>query len=55
MKAGMICISATLIIIMATGPLSRGALCKLKGLDYKELEGLPYFPYDLVAEKIAVR
>lgn len=27
-----------------------GALCKLKGLDYKELEGLPYFPYDLVAE-----
>ena len=25
-------------------------LCKLKGLDYKELEGLPYFPYDLVAE-----
>ena len=28
-----------------------GAICKLKGLDYKELEGLPYFPYDLVAEK----
>ena len=28
-----------------------GALCKLKGLDYKELEGLSYFPYDLVAEK----
>ena len=27
-----------------------GALCKLKGLDYKELEGVPYFPYDLVAE-----
>ena len=27
-----------------------GALCKLKGLDYKEFEGLPYFPYDLVAE-----
>ena len=27
-----------------------GALCKLKGLDYKELKGLPYFPYDLVAE-----
>ena len=27
-----------------------GALCKLKGLDYKELEELPYFPYDLVAE-----
>ncbi len=27
-----------------------GALCKLKGLVYKELEGLPYFPYDLVAE-----
>lgn len=27
-----------------------GALCKLKGLDYKELEGLPYFPYDLVTE-----
>ncbi|KXT71193.1 PoNe immunity protein domain-containing protein [Streptococcus cristatus] len=27
-----------------------GAICKLKGLDYKELEGLPYFPYDLVAE-----
>ena len=26
-----------------------GALCKLKGLDYKELEGVPYFPYDLVA------
>ena len=28
-----------------------GAICKLKGLDYKELEGLSYFPYDLVAEK----
>lgn len=27
-----------------------GALCKLKGLDYKEFEGLLYFPYDLVAE-----
>ena len=27
-----------------------GALCKLKGLDYKELEGVPYFPYDLVVE-----
>ena len=27
-----------------------GALCKIKGLDYKELEGIPYFPYDLVAE-----
>lgn len=27
-----------------------GALCKLKGLDYKKLEGLSYFPYDLVAE-----
>ena len=27
-----------------------GAICKLKGLDYKELEGVPYFPYDLVAE-----
>ena len=27
-----------------------GALCKLKELDYKQLEGLPYFPYDLVAE-----
>ena len=27
-----------------------GALCKLKGLDYKQLEGLSYFPYDLVAE-----
>ena len=27
-----------------------GALCKLKGLDYKELEGVPYFPFDLVAE-----
>lgn len=27
-----------------------GALCKLKSLDYKELEGLPYFPYDLAAE-----
>lgn len=27
-----------------------GALCKLKGLDYTELEGVPYFPYDLVAE-----
>lgn len=25
------------------------ALCKIKGLDYKQLEGLPYFPYDLVA------
>lgn len=28
-----------------------GALCKMKGLDYKKLEGVPYFPYDLVAEK----
>ena len=27
-----------------------GALCKIKGLDYKQLEGLPYFPYDLVAD-----
>ena len=27
-----------------------GAICKLKGLDYKKLEGLSYFPYDLVAE-----
>ena len=27
-----------------------GALCKLKELDYKELEGFSYFPYDLVAE-----
>ena len=27
-----------------------GALCKIKGLDYKQLEGFPYFPYDLVAE-----
>ena len=27
-----------------------GALCKIKGLDYTQLEGLPYFPYDLVAE-----
>ena len=27
-----------------------GALCKLKGLHDKQLEGLPYFPYDLVAE-----
>ena len=27
-----------------------GALCKLKGLDYKELKGISYFPYDLVAE-----
>ncbi|MBZ2065722.1 DUF1911 domain-containing protein [Streptococcus sanguinis] len=27
-----------------------GALCKIKGLDYRELEGVPYFPYDLVAE-----
>ena len=26
------------------------ALCKIKGLDYKQLEGLPYFPYDLDAE-----
>ncbi len=28
-----------------------GALCKLKGLDYKELEGVQYFPYDLVKER----
>ncbi len=28
-----------------------GALCKLKGLDFKKLEGLSYFPYDLVAER----
>ena len=27
-----------------------GAICKLKGLDYKELGGVPYFPYDLVVE-----
>ena len=27
-----------------------GTLCKIKGLDYKELEGVPYFPYDLVVE-----
>lgn len=27
-----------------------GALCKLKELDYKELEVFSYFPYDLVAE-----
>ena len=27
-----------------------GALCKIKGLDYKQLEGLPYFPYDLLVE-----
>ena len=27
-----------------------GALCKIKGLDYKQLEGFSYFPYDLVAE-----
>ncbi len=26
------------------------ALCKIKGLDYKQLEGLPYFPYDLFVE-----
>ena len=26
------------------------AICKIKGLDYKQLEGLPYFPYDLVAK-----
>ena len=31
-----------------------GALCKLKGMDYKELEGLSYFPYDLVAEGVKV-
>ena len=31
-----------------------GALCKLKELDYKQLEGLPYFPYDLVAEDAKV-
>ena len=29
-----------------------GALCKLKELDYKELEGFSYFPYDLVAESL---
>ena len=28
-----------------------GALCKIKGLDYKKLKGLSYFPYDLVAER----
>ena len=27
-----------------------GALCKIKGLDYRELEGVQYFPYDLIAE-----
>ena len=27
-----------------------GALCKIKCLDYKQLEGLSYFPYDLIAE-----
>ena len=32
------------------GTIESGAICKLKGLDYKQLEGFPYFPYDLVAE-----
>ena len=27
-----------------------GAICKIRGLNYKELEGVPYFPYDLVVE-----
>ena len=27
-----------------------GALCKLKGLDYRKLESVQYFPYDLVAK-----
>ncbi|RSI09204.1 PoNe immunity protein domain-containing protein [Streptococcus sanguinis] len=27
-----------------------GALCKLKGLDYRKLESVQYFPYGLVAE-----
>ena len=27
-----------------------GAICKIKGLEYKHLEGVSYFPYDLVAE-----
>jgi len=31
-----------------------GAICKIKGLNYKELEGIPYFPYDLVAERAEV-
>ena len=31
-----------------------GALCKLTGLDYRELEGIPYFPYDLIAERAEV-
>ena len=31
-----------------------GAICKIRGLNYKELEGIPYFPYDLVAERAEV-
>ena len=31
-----------------------GAICKIKGLNYKELEEIPYFPYDLVAERAEV-
>ena len=37
-------------IMWDTGPFGSGAICKIKGLDYKQLEGVPYFPYDLVAE-----
>ncbi len=45
------CISAILTIIMATGLLNqRQAICKIKGLEYKQLEGVSYFPYDLVVE-----
>ena len=31
-----------------------GAICKIRGLNYKELEGIPYFPYDLIAERAEV-
>ena len=31
-----------------------GAICKIKGLNYKELEEIPYFPYELVAERAEV-
>ena len=31
-----------------------GAICKIRGLNYKELEGIQYFPYDLIAERAEV-
>ena len=46
------CISTTLIIIMATGLLSPVLFASSKDWIIKQLEGLSYFPYDLIAEQV---